>query len=160
MPIGSLIRILPVILALLTLGLSTPAWADKGSGGGGGSSGGGSSGGGSSGGSGGGSSGSSGGSGHSGSDGSSGSGHSGSSNSGSSGGSHSGSDDGSASGRDEAGSEHGNGVDSGNRSTETHVYSGGWRERISGGRYQIFDPAGRSVTNRRATAKDFARFRQ
>ncbi len=38
------------------------------------------------------------------------------------------------------------------------LYNGGWLERIVGGRYQLFDPRGRTVVDRPATARDRARF--
>lgn len=38
------------------------------------------------------------------------------------------------------------------------LYNGGWLERIAGGRYQLFDPRGRTVVDRPATARDRARF--
>lgn len=38
------------------------------------------------------------------------------------------------------------------------AYSGGWLERIVKGRYQLFDPAGRKVIDRRATSSDRTRF--
>jgi len=37
-------------------------------------------------------------------------------------------------------------------------YKGGWLERIIRGRYQLFDPRGRTVVDRPATSRDRARF--
>ncbi len=38
------------------------------------------------------------------------------------------------------------------------TYEGGWRVQIRHGRYQVFDPAGRVVINRKAKASDYRRF--
>ena len=111
--------------------------------------------------------GSSGGSGsdHSGSD------HSGSDDSGSGG---HGSDDGGSddsgssshddngSGADDAGGgsdDSGRGSSRGKNAQERrHTYDGGWRAQIRNGRYQVFDPAGRMVIDRRARPSDYKKF--
>ena len=158
--LASAIRISLIAVALVSgvIGPTGYAWGDKGSGSGGGSSGSsgsGSSGGSDSGGSGSGSSGS--GSSGGGSDNSG----SGSSNSGSG---SSGSDDG-GSGNSGSGSENSRGTssDDGSHATpsgsgnQERVYQGGWRERIRNGRYEVFDPQGRSVINRKAIPADALR---
>lgn len=38
------------------------------------------------------------------------------------------------------------------------TYEGGWRVQIRHGRYQVFDPAGRVVINRKAKASDYRKF--
>lgn len=38
-------------------------------------------------------------------------------------------------------------------------YNGGWLERVRKGRYQLFDPAGRTVIDRQATGRDHNRMR-
>ena len=161
---ASAMRVSLIAVALLSgvIGPTNYAWGDKGSGSGGGSSGSsgsGSSGGSDSGGSGSGSSGSGSNSGSSG-EGSDNSG-SGSNNSGSGSG---GSDDG-GSGNSGSGSENSRGTsnDDGSHATPSRagrlerVYQGGWRERIRNGRYEIFDPQGRSVINRKAIPADALR---
>lgn len=40
---------------------------------------------------------------------------------------------------------------------QERVYQGGWTERIRNGRYEIFDPQGRSVINRKAIPADALR---
>lgn len=68
-------------------------------------------------------------------------------------------DDGGSSGRgsgDDSKSDGG----SGTGGPREQVYDGGWRERLAGSRYQVFDPRGRVVIDRRATARDRARFRK
>lgn len=37
-------------------------------------------------------------------------------------------------------------------------YEGGWRARIKGGRYEVFDPAGRMVIRRKAKSSDYDTF--
>lgn len=143
-----------VALLLGLLGPIEAAWSDQGPGGGGHS---GSSGSGSSGSGGGGSdnsgSGSSG-SGSSGSSGTSGSGSSGKGSEGSSGG-NSGP---SGQSRGESGDDAERGSPASNR--QERVYEGGWKERIRNGRYQIFDPEGRRVIDRKAQPADAARINQ
>lgn len=39
-----------------------------------------------------------------------------------------------------------------------HTYDGGWRAQIRNGRYQVFDPAGRVVINRKAKLTDYWKF--
>ncbi|WP_139276080.1 hypothetical protein [Pararhizobium antarcticum] len=39
-----------------------------------------------------------------------------------------------------------------------HTYDGGWRAQIRNGRYQVFDPAGRVVINRKARMSDYTKF--
>jgi len=105
----------------------------------------------------------------------SGSGHSGSDNSGSSGSGGRGSgDDGgsdhsgtsSNSGKGNGGGDDhgGGGDDSGHGGKQRdgeerqHTYDGGWRAQIRNGRYQVFDPAGRVVINRKVRMSDYAKF--
>jgi hypothetical protein len=115
------------------------AWADKGSGN---SSGGGNSGGGGS------------------NSGSSGSGHGGSSGSSSSSASHGSGDSSGTSGGDSGESRHGRDDRKGSVSgSEDRAYDGGWRERISNGRYELFDPDGRLVIRRAAKGGDIDRHR-
>jgi hypothetical protein len=109
---------------------------------------------------------------HSGSD-DSGSGDSGSGDSGSGG--HSSGDDGSdnsgssshsgkGSGGDDASDDGGGSDDSGrggkgkDGQERQHTYDGGWRAQIRNGRYQVFDPAGRVVINRKARVSDYRKF--
>lgn len=40
------------------------------------------------------------------------------------------------------------------------TYKGGWRERVQGGRYDLRDPSGRLVVERRARPDDVERLRQ
>ncbi|WP_197728911.1 hypothetical protein [Rhizobium leguminosarum] len=99
---------------------------------------------------------------HSGSDhsgsGGHGSGDDGSDNSGSS--SHSGK----GSGGDDASDDGGGSDDSGrggkgkDGQERQHTYDGGWRAQIRNGRYQVFDPAGRVVINRKARVSDYRKF--
>lgn len=105
------------------------------------------------------------GSGHSGSDGSgdSGSGGHGSDNDGGS--DHSGASSHSGKGSaDDAGDDEGGSDDSGHGGKQRggeerrHTYDGGWRAQIRNGRYQVFDPAGRVVINRRVRMSDYAKF--
>ncbi|SDP88324.1 hypothetical protein SAMN05428967_4072 [Phyllobacterium sp. YR620] len=156
---ASAIRVSLLAVALLSgvIGPTSYAWGDKGSGSGSsGSSGSGSSGGSGSGSSG---SGSSGSGSNSGSSGGSDNSGSGSSNSGSgSGGSQGSSSSGSGSENSRA-----NSSDSESHATpslsagQERVYQGGWTERIRNGRYEIFDPQGRSVINRKAIPADALR---
>jgi hypothetical protein len=44
--------------------------------------------------------------------------------------------------------------------TAERTLNGGWRERIDHGRYQVFDPQGRTVIRRPATAQDYRRFQR
>ncbi|WP_197728714.1 hypothetical protein [Rhizobium leguminosarum] len=87
-----------------------------------------------------------------------GSGDDGSDNSGSS--SHSGK----GSGGDDASDDGGGSDDSGrggkgkDGQERQHTYDGGWRAQIRNGRYQVFDPAGRVVINRKARVSDYRKF--
>ncbi|WP_197725645.1 hypothetical protein [Rhizobium leguminosarum] len=87
-----------------------------------------------------------------------GSGDDGSDNSGSS--SHSGK----GSGGDDASDDRGGSDDSGrggkgkDGQERQHTYDGGWRAQIRNGRYQVFDPAGRVVINRKARVSDYRKF--
>lgn len=106
------------------------------------------------------------GSGHSGSDGSgdSGSGHSGSDNDGGSDHSGASSHSGKGSSGDDASDDGGGSDDSGHGGKQRdgeerrHTYDGGWRAQIRNGRYQVFDPAGRVVINRKVRMSDYAKF--
>ncbi|KQR76033.1 hypothetical protein [Rhizobium sp. Leaf341] len=46
----------------------------------------------------------------------------------------------------------------GRRGDESRFYTGGWREQIRNGRYEVFDPAGRLVIRREAVPADYLRF--
>ncbi|MGO7669815.1 hypothetical protein ACC817_05735 [Rhizobium ruizarguesonis] len=99
---------------------------------------------------------------HSGSD-DSGSGNSGSGDSGSGG--HGSGDDGSDDSGSSSHSGKGSGSDDSGRGGKgkdgqerQHTYDGGWRAQIRNGRYQVFDPAGRVVINRKARVSDYRKF--
>ncbi|MGO7211240.1 hypothetical protein ACCS75_09100 [Rhizobium ruizarguesonis] len=99
---------------------------------------------------------------HSGSD-DSGSGNSGSGDSGSGG--HGSGDDGSDdsgssshSGKGSGSDDSGRGGKGKDRQERQHTYDGGWRAQIRNGRYQVFDPAGRVVINRKARVSDYRKF--
>ncbi|SFJ41023.1 hypothetical protein SAMN04515648_3898 [Phyllobacterium sp. CL33Tsu] len=155
---ASVIRVSLLAVALLSgvIGPTSYAWGDKGSGSGSsGSSGSGSSGGSGSGSSG---SGSSGSGSNSGSGGGSDNSGSGSSNSGSgSGGSRGSSSSGSGSDNSRANSSDSESHAPSRSAGQERVYQGGWTERIRNGRYEIFDPQGRSVINRKAIPADALR---
>jgi hypothetical protein len=99
---------------------------------------------------------------HSGSDhsgsGGHGSGDDGSDNSGSS--SHSGKGSGGDDASDDGGGsdDSGRGVKGKDGQERQHTYDGGWRAQIRNGRYQVFDPAGRVVINRKARVSDYRKF--
>jgi hypothetical protein len=108
-------------------------------------------------------------------------GDSGGSGAGHSGSDHSGSDDGGSGGHgsddggsDDSGSSSHSGKGSGGDASDDndsgrdgkskdgqerrHTYDGGWRAQIRNGRYQVFDPAGRVVINRKARISDYKKF--
>lgn len=69
-----------------------------------------------------------------------------------------------SSGDDHSGKSHEEADDKGTNSSQSHtgrqenVFTGGWRERLHVGQYEVFDPDGRLVIRRPPTPQDLKRF--
>lgn len=72
--------------------------------------------------------------------------------------SHSGKGSGGDASDDDGGEDSGRGGKNKDAGERRHTYDGGWRAQIRNGRYQVFDPAGRVVINRKARISDYKKF--